>query len=229
MPITPISFRILDMEKVFIFDFDGVLADTRELMLRHAEAVCAQLGHPCRATAADLEALNQMSFAELGRRLGIPEELVEEFARRNIELFAAVQQPPEIFPGMVDILAQLSTQGRLAILTGNGSQVVRKFLAHHGLVKYVEILLSLEDPGTRAEKIARLVDLLGTPGSEVYVIGDSVSDIRAARQAGVRSVAVTWGHQSKAKLSRLGPDHIVERPEALLDIFREDDKLITHN
>ena len=223
------SFRILAMEKVFIFDFDGVLADTRELMLRHAEAVCAQLGYPCRATAADLEALDPMSFPELGRRLGIPEEQVNEFARRNIELFAAVQEPLAIFPGMADTLAQLSALGRIAVLTGNGVQVVRKFLAHHGLVGYVEILLAQEDPGTRAEKIARLAGALGAPGSAVYVIGDSVSDIRAASQAGVCSVAVTWGHQSKAKLSRLGPDHLVERPEALLDIFREDDKLVTHN
>jgi len=229
MLITRSCFRILDMEKVFIFDFDGVLADTRELMLRHAEAVCAQLGYPCRATAADLEALDPMSFAELGRQLGIPEEQVEEFTRRNIELFAAVQEPPAIFPGMADILAHLSALGRLAVLTSNGVQVVRKFLAYHGLAAYIELLLGQEDPGTRAEKIARLAGALGAPGSEVYVIGDSVSDIRAARQAGVRSIAVTWGHQSKAKLLRLGPDHIVETPEALLDIFREDDKLISHN
>jgi len=229
MLITRLSFRILDMEKVFIFDFDGVLADTRELMLRHAEAVCAQLGRPCRATAADLEALDPMNFTELGRKLGIPEEQVEEFTRRNIELFAAVQEPLAIFPGMADALAHLSALGRTAVVTSNGVQVVRKFLAHHGLGEYVELLLGQEDPGTRAEKIACLAGALGAPGSAVYVIGDSVSDIRAARQAGVRSVAVTWGHQSKAKLLSLAPDHLVERPAALLDIFREDDKLVTHN
>src|SRR3972149_1406909 len=130
MPITPMSFRILAMEKVFIFDFDGVLADTRELMLRHEEGVCAQLGYPCRATAADLEALDPMSFPELGRRLGIPEEQVNEFALRNIELFAGVQEPLAIFPGMAEALAHLSALGRIAVLTGNGVQVVRKFLAH---------------------------------------------------------------------------------------------------
>src|SRR3990170_999009 len=116
MPITPINFRILDMEKVFIFDFDGVLADTRELMLRHAEAVCAQLGHPRQATAADLEALDPMNFAELGRRLGIPEEQVEEFSQRNIELFASLPEPLAIFPGMADALAHLSGLGRTAVL-----------------------------------------------------------------------------------------------------------------
>lgn len=210
----------MDMPRVIIFDFDGVLADTRQLMLENAEQACAELGHPCQATAADLEALDPMSFPELGRRLGIPEDQVEEFTRRNLELFGAAQEPPEIFPGMVETLARLSELGRIAVLTGNGARVVRKFLAHYGLAAYVELLLTQEDPGTRAEKITRLARELGAADGMVYMIGDSVSDIRAARQAGVCSIAVTWGHQSKAKLSRLGPDLIVETPQELIEIFR---------
>jgi HAD superfamily hydrolase (TIGR01549 family) len=208
------------MQRVIIFDFDGVLADTRELMLRNAEQACAELGHPCQATAADLEALDAMNFPELGRRLGLPEAQVEEFTRRTVELFNLAQDPPEIFPGMAEALARLSALGRIAVLTGNGARVVRKFLAHHGLADVVEHVLTQEDPGTRAEKIARLTRELGVADSRVYMIGDSVSDIRAARQAGVFSVAVTWGHQSKAKLSSLGPDLLVEAPHELINIFQ---------
>jgi phosphoglycolate phosphatase-like HAD superfamily hydrolase len=42
------------------------------------------------------------------------------------------------------------------------------------------------------------------------MIGDSVSDIRYARQAGVRSVAATWGWQNRDTLAREQPDFIVE-------------------
>jgi phosphoglycolate phosphatase-like HAD superfamily hydrolase len=49
----------------------------------------------------------------------------------------------------------------------------------------------------------------------VFVIGDSVSDVRAAREVGARSIAVTWGHQSAARLAALRPDHLVTTPDEL--------------
>lgn len=48
------------------------------------------------------------------------------------------------------------------------------------------------------------------------MIGDAVSDIQAARQAGISSVAVVWGHQSLVKLRQAGPDIIVNQPADLL-------------
>jgi phosphoglycolate phosphatase-like HAD superfamily hydrolase len=51
------------------------------------------------------------------------------------------------------------------------------------------------------------------------MIGDAVSDIRAARAAGIKSVAVTWGHQSRQKLSQEAPDLIIDEPEDLANYF----------
>ncbi len=52
----------------------------------------------------------------------------------------------------------------------------------------------------------------------VFMVGDSVSDVRDARKAGVKSIAVSWGHQSVGKLVGAVPDHVVHFPEDLIEI-----------
>jgi HAD superfamily hydrolase (TIGR01549 family) len=204
---------------LLIFDFDGVLADTRDDILRFAEIVCAELGHPRTATPEDLDALEPMSFDSLARQLGLPEHQVGSFTKRSFELFNARERPPEMVAGMSEVLARLSESCRLSIVTGNNSQTVRDFLDHHGLAGYFDVLLAADAPGSRAEKILHVVHRLGQPGDEVYMIGDAVSDILAARQASVRSVAASWGHQSQEKLEAARPDYVVRSPAQLLELF----------
>jgi phosphoglycolate phosphatase len=207
------------MHHVIIFDFDGVLADTLDDMLHYAQQVCEQLGVACQPTQKDLDALDHMSFDELGRQLGVPERKISEFTRRNLQLFSSPQRPPKIFDGMRQVVAQLAQTHKLGIVTGNISEAVWNFLHVYGLAEHVQIVLDADAEGTRAEKISRAAASLGQAGSLVYVIGDAVSDVRAARQACALSVAVTWGHQSRAKLEGARPDYVVGSPKELLQLF----------
>ena len=210
------------MTDIIIFDFDGVLADTRPFMLQASGEICAQLGHPCTPTPADQEALETMSFDNLGRQLGLPEQQVPEYTRLILVAFNTHPEPMPAFPGINHIVLQLADRFRLSLVTGNGGGMVRKFLAHYGLDGCFEMVLSLEDPGSRVEKIQRIISALGNGTRQAYMVGDSVSDIHAARQAGISSVAVAWGHQSLAKLRQANPDIIAEKPADLLTIFPPD-------
>ena len=51
------------------------------------------------------------------------------------------------------------------------------------------------------------------------MVGDSVSDIRYAKQAGVQSVAVLGGWHSQAKLAKEGPDFMVNTVQELADLI----------
>ncbi len=75
-------------EKVLIFDFDGVLADTVDDILRFGKIVSNKLGFPVTPTGDDLNDLNQMGFAEFGRQLGLPEDKLEKVQRAMRELEA---------------------------------------------------------------------------------------------------------------------------------------------
>lgn len=210
------------MTSTIIFDFDGVMADTRHFMLDATGEICAQLGHPCTPTPADQEALEVMSWDGLARQVGLPEPLIPEYTRRILAVFNDHPQPMPAVGGIGKVIAQLARYYRLGLVTGNGAGVVRKYLAHNGLEEYFEVVFTLEDPGSRVEKIQRILATLGNGTARAYMVGDAVSDIHAARQAGISSVAVAWGHQSLAKLRQAGPDIILVKPADLLTFFLPD-------
>jgi phosphoglycolate phosphatase-like HAD superfamily hydrolase len=53
------------------------------------------------------------------------------------------------------------------------------------------------------------------------MVGDSLSDIRAAKEAAATSIAVTWGHQSLEHLLSGDPDYIVNIPSELIGIIEK--------
>jgi phosphoglycolate phosphatase-like HAD superfamily hydrolase len=55
----------------------------------------------------------------------------------------------------------------------------------------------------------------------VFVVGDSLSDVLAAKEAAVTSIAVTWGHQSLENLLRAKPDFVVSSPHDLIPVIEQ--------
>jgi phosphoglycolate phosphatase len=208
-----------ELENVIVFDFDGVLADTLDEMLHIVRLVCDSLGYPCEPSPADLNALNKMEFAELGKQLGIPEQREQEFVEQTFRLFGARPVPPRIFPGMREVVLELAGENKIGILTGNAFQVVDRFLETNELSTAIAIVQSAEAPGNRSMKLKRIISQLGGPARSVYLVGDAVSDVQVARESSVTSIAVTWGHQSEAKLRSVNPDFLVHTPQELLSIL----------
>lgn len=209
--------------KLILFDFDGVLADTLDDMLNFAQAVCAEMGFDRIPTPADLDALETMSFVEYGKQLGIPPQLAGEFASRCLKRFIEKPHPPKIFAGMAQVIEQLSARHTLAIVTGNTTRAVEDFLSTNNIRQFVSAVFAVDQPGSKVEKIQKAKSQLATEADAVYYVGDAVSDIHAARQALVKSVAVSWGHQSLGKLVNAQPDYIVHTPWEISALFVKGD------
>lgn len=203
-----------------LFDYDGVLADTLADMLRFAGETCAELGYPQKPTAADLDALETMSFLDFGLRLGVPHDRAQEFARRTMARFERRPAPPPIFSGMDMVVRDAAARGQVGIVTGSPAQAVLRFLGEHRLDACVDVLVAVEHPGTRSEKISAALAQLGRQPDEACLVGDAVSDVRACSEVGVRSIAVAWGHQSAARLAAAGADSVVDSPQELAELLR---------
>ncbi|NJC94789.1 MAG: hypothetical protein C3F07_18860 [Anaerolineales bacterium] len=205
--------------RLLIFDYDGVLADTLADMLRFAQATCDEMGVSHTVLASDLRDLEVMSFTTFGRACGVPEERAEEFSRRCTRKFAEKVTPPAIFEGLSDVIWQLAKRNILLIVSGNTTANVNAFLLHHGLLDCFRSVYGVDLPGTKAGKIQMAQTRFGTDSGPVYFVGDSLSDLRAAREAGVRSIAVSWGHQSLEMLDSGRPAAIVHSPDELYAIL----------
>ena len=219
--------KILDGKTFFmaliIFDFDGVLADTLNDLIQFGQEVCDELGIKHAVKKDDLSNLEIMSFASFGRACEVPQHLVDEFVQRCLKRFAEKKSPPAIFNGLSTIVKNFAINNKLAIITTNSSQNVNAFLIEHGLDECIHAVYGVDIPGSKAQKISIAQNQFSAdPKREsVFMIGDSLSDISAAKEASVTSIAVTWGHQSLEHLLRGDPDYVVRFPHDLVEVIEK--------
>jgi phosphoglycolate phosphatase-like HAD superfamily hydrolase len=202
---------------IVLFDFDGVLADTLADVLAFGREACAQLGYVRHPTPADLDALETMSVADYGRQLQLPPQTIDEFSARYLQMFERKLSPPKLFPGMKRVLSEAAKDNTMAIVTGNTTPTVEAFLKGHGLQEYIKLVVGAEQKAPRVEKIRIALRQIGSSDEPVYMVGDAVSDIRAARETSLKSIAVGWGHQSPSRLEAARPDFLAHSPQALLE------------
>ena len=208
---------------LIIFDFDGVLADTLNDLIKFGQEVCDELGIKHVVKKDDLSNLEIMSFASFGRACEVPEHLVDEFVQSCLKRFAEKKSPPAIFNGLSNIVRNFAVNNTVAIITTNSSQNVNAFLIEHGLDEYIHAVYGIDVPGSKAQKIsiARNQFSADTKRESVFMVGDSLSDISAAKEASVTSIAVTWGHQSLKHLLRGNPDYVVRFPHDLIEVINK--------
>ncbi|HRK03366.1 MAG TPA: HAD hydrolase-like protein, partial [Oligoflexia bacterium] len=94
---------------------------------------------------------------------------------------------------------------------------VESFLKLHGLdfFDFIQGGSSVLGKARILERI--LAEKNMDPATTVYV-GDEARDIVAARTVGVRSVAVTWGFNSRRLIEAATPDRIISKPIELLNL-----------
>ncbi len=208
---------------LIIFDYDGVLADTLDDLLQSGQLACNQLGVNHLVTKDDLNNLEVMSFSSYGKACEVPEYLIDEFVKICLNFFAKKKSPPAIFTGMGNVLKYLSDNHSLVIVSTNTSQNINTFLVKHGLDGFINTVYGVETPGSKVQKISMARDrfLEYKRQESVFMVGDSISDILAAKEASVISIAVTWGHQSLDKLLRGNPDYVVRSPHKIIEVIEQ--------
>ena len=199
----------------FLFDFDGTIADSLAAIVAITNELAPEFGY--RPTPlAEVEALKGLTARQLIHYSGIPLLKIPALLRRlRAELRRQSQQIPAC-AGMPAIIQDLHQRDcSLAVVTSNTPEVVWAFLAAQGLE---HCFLSVDGGGTLFRKGKLLVKCLERHqfdlAATVYV-GDEVRDIEAARFAGIRAVAVTWGFNSREALAAAAPDWLIDDPKAL--------------
>ena len=202
--------------KMVLFDFDGVLADSLDLYAEAVARCLERIGTPIVKNREDYLALFEGNF-------------YESMAARGVDLAAFAQAAMDILPGidygamkpfdgLIPVLDALQKDHLLAVISSNGSRTIRRMLERFGFDPYFEEILGSDFLFSKKEKIDHALAKYGIPPERAFYIGDTVGDIKEARSAGVRTVAVTWGWHSRERLVAARPDFLVETPEGLLKI-----------
>jgi pyrophosphatase PpaX len=210
--------------KAALFDFDGTLVDTTEMIyqgMRHAastvlgrddiprETLLANVGQPLP---------RQMELMDAEKA----ELLLEAYRHHHEENHDALIQE---FPHVAQALSRLrSARIKVAVVTSKRRVSVEMALNNFpDLRNVVDRFVTMEDTNEHKphpEPLWRGLELLGgVPKEEAAYVGDSPFDVEAAKAAGLTSVAVSWGAFSEDRLREAEPEHLVPDIESAVDVL----------
>jgi len=193
-------------------DFDGVISDSLQDVLTASNQVRLDLRSGREPGLLDIHALQNVTFKDFGRQIGIHEELLEEFELGVIQKLCANPTPSPFFKGMKELLANLTADHSVAVITSNAEANIKRAFLGVGL----ELpLIFAGSEIAKGDKIEKAMAVTNCAAKQTVMIGDAVSDIRSGKSLGVYTVAVTWGFQPEQMLVREEPDFTVRSVEEL--------------
>lgn len=213
------------MMKACIFDLDGTLTDTLESLTYSVGETLKEMGLPgitadeCRSFVGNgARVLMERSLEASGEVSGDRIEEGMKIYGRIFDANCTYHVTP--YEGITDMLGKLREKDiQLAVLSNKPHQqtvkVVREIFGED-VFDYVqgqqEGIPRKPDPSG----VFRLLERMQVTREECLYAGDSEVDIRTGRNAGVRTIGVTWGFRTREALLEAGAETIIDRPGELL-------------
>ena len=201
-----------------VFDLDGTLIDTAPDLVDTLNVVFARegLAPVPYDTARNLIGGGARLMIKRGveaEGLDYPpaklETLFADFIAHYSEHIADRSRP---FPGLIEALDALAAEGhRFAVCTNKLERLSVMLLKELGLAHRFAAICGQDTFGMQKpdpEVLRRTIAAAGGDLQHAIMIGDSLTDIRTARAAGVPVIAVDFGYTDRP-VTELGPDRVI--------------------
>ena len=196
--------------KVLIFDWDGTLADSIHRIVEAMHVASERSGF---ALCSDLAVKGIIG-------LGLPEairtlypqigdaELVA-FRQHYADHYIALEaEPSPLFEGVLESLEAFRDEGyQLAVATGKARRGLDRVLKSHGWEDYFDITRAADETASKPHPLMleQILAHCAVRPEQALMVGDSSFDLQMARNAGMASVAVSYGAQSIEALRAYEP------------------------
>jgi len=200
----------------FIFDIDGTLTSTNQLIFNSFNFIAKKY-------------LNRtFSNEEIISMFGPTEDIIlkqwcgDKFEEARKEYYAYYSDNhwmAELYPGMKEILVYLKNKSYpLGIFTGKGREASLITLRKLEVENYFDLIITgddVENHKPSAEGILRFKSKFKLKKERVLMIGDSVSDVKASKEAGIKIASALWDSYGKEKVKTLQSDYFFQSVEEL--------------
>jgi pyrophosphatase PpaX len=200
----------------FIFDIDGTLTSTNELIFKSFNHIAKKY---LDRTFTDKEIIALFGPTE--------DVILKDWCGKNFEaakedyykFYKSHHSLAKLYPGIKELLDYLNSKGvLLTVFTGKGRQASLITLEELSIIDYFDLIVTGDDVANHkpsSEGIMKFLNEYNLQKDEVLMIGDSVADVRASKEAGIRIASALWDSYAAEKVKNLGSDYYFYSVEEL--------------
>ncbi len=182
---------------LFVFNFDGVLADSARLYLELCRNALTACGHTRQLPSLEDLVRSQTLDAEgLADTFALTAQQRSRFCSTFNASLQRIAVQCDLYPGIALTLRTLASTAYTAVVSRSDPSFVATVLRANGVPNSINRTLGV-DRGNPVDCIRQLLQELCIAPSRAIYCGDCVHDLHVARLAGVQSAACTWGWQQR--------------------------------
>ena len=209
------------MSRLIIFDFDGVLADSVQVVFKMNQEAVASLNK-----SLTMEEYCACFEGHINQRLAEMYTLDDVQKKELVDLKAVLfpkyynSDTIQLFSFARDLVVEASKLGELWIVSSSPTELITGILESYGLVKYFTKIIG-QNRQPKGEFFKSTLD--GRKKGEVFFITDTTGDIKEIRKTDVEIsvLAVAWGFHTVSLLESEKPSVVVHDSKEIIDFISE--------
>lgn len=204
----------MDDKFTVIFDFDGTLANTLDLVAR----IYNENAHHYGALPIDMKDISD--YRKLGYKKAMKKLKIRWTVLPRLVLFVSREmkkhmEEVEPYAGVVDVLNDIQKQGiSIGVLTSNDGALVHEYLEKNNFPIF-DFIVSEKTMFGKEKALKKIMKRHNLQRDRVVYVGDEPRDITACNKAGIKVIGVTWGVGGREGLKATPPDWLVDTPDQL--------------
>ena len=218
--------------QLILFDLDGTLVDSVPDLAAAIDGMMRQLGLPERGKAAVRAWVGNGIHNLVGRALNNSMTVSTDTALFNqalpifMQLYSAnTAAHSHLYPSVLETLAFLKQQPRLRLgcITNKAEQFTLPLLEQLTIRDYFDIIISgdsLPEKKPHPLPLLHAARQLGVIPQQTLMVGDSKSDVQAARAANMPMIAVSYGYNHGEDIRDYLPDAVIDELAELKTLLR---------
>ncbi len=203
--------------KLFLFDFDGVLADSLDVYEKTVTDCLKDIKQPFVRSREEFLELFEDNFYTSLKNKGVD---LDVFMKAAGDILAQVKiRDMKPFPAVAAVIEELHKTHCLIVVSSNDYASIKEALDLFHYNDYFRDILGSDFMFSKKEKILYAAKKYNVELNNIYYVGDTTGDIKEGKAAGVKTVGVTWGWHSKEKMAAAQPDYLYDKPQDLLQLI----------